>query len=156
MERDYWQPSILWGMSTRCFDTMWIVNIFFLGWGGSSPNMSDFIRSHVLTNVYQVLILCELCELLLFWGNFMEHLLLHLVWYFEKMVTSYFEVFILSSFFGIFMELVLFPFGPIFWGRLARRYCETSWNFMKHFSIVVMVVGLSFFHVGEESHFVTI
>lgn len=31
MERDYWQPSIFWGMSTRCFDTMSIVNIFFGG-----------------------------------------------------------------------------------------------------------------------------
>ncbi len=150
MERDYWQPSIFWGMSTRCFDTMWIVNIFFWGWGGSSPNMSDFIWSHVLTNVYQVLILCELRA-----SSFLGEL--------HGTFASSFGLILWENGHQLLWSL---HFEFIFWdlhgtclisirSNILRKACQTLlWDFMKlheTFPIVVMVVGLSFFMWGRRA-----
>jgi hypothetical protein len=132
MERDYWQPSIFWGMSTRCFDTMWIVNIFFGGWWVFTKH----VRFHLVPCFDECLPgVGTVWTVSFFFFGGTSWNICFFIW--SDIVRKWSPVIVKCSFwvhfFGIFMELVLFPFGPIFWGRLARRYCETSWNFMKHF-----------------------
>jgi hypothetical protein len=139
-------------MCTRCFDTMWTVNIFFGQTLNPKPGQVKLHQTclssfgpHVLMNVLPGVDTVWTVSFFFFGGgSFIEHhLLLHLVWYFGEMFTSYCEVF-LSSFFGIFMELVLFPFGLIFWGRLAQCYCEVFWV---HF--LGSSWNLSYFHLAS-------